>query len=54
MKGEDDMKEQMKELQKLKGIGEFLSRHLVESIYDTIAKVAIDWMKATITDFPIT
>jgi len=45
------MKEQMKELQKLKGIGEFLSRHLVESIYDTIAKVG---MKATIIDFPIT
>jgi predicted flap endonuclease-1-like 5' DNA nuclease len=34
------MKEQMKELQKLKGIGEVLSRHLVESSYDTIAKVA--------------
>ena len=32
------MKEQMKELQKLKGIGEVLSRHLVESSYDTIAK----------------
>ena len=34
------MKEQIKELQKLKGIGEVLSRHLVESSYDTIAKVA--------------
>jgi ERCC4-type nuclease len=33
------MKEQMKELQRLKGIGEVLSR-LVESSYDTIAKVA--------------
>ncbi len=34
------MKEQMKELQKLKGVGEVLSRRLVESSYDTIAKVA--------------
>ena len=34
------MKEQMKVLQKLKGIGEVLSRRLVESSYDTIAKVA--------------
>jgi predicted flap endonuclease-1-like 5' DNA nuclease len=34
------MKEQMKELQKLNGIGEVLSRRLVESSYDTIAKVA--------------
>jgi len=34
------MKEQMKELQKLKAIGEVLSRRLVESSYDTIAKVA--------------
>jgi len=34
------MKDQMKELQKLKGIGEVLSRRLVESSYDTIAKVA--------------
>lgn len=34
------MKEQMKELQKLKGIGEALSRRLVEASYDTIAKVA--------------
>jgi DNA uptake protein ComE-like DNA-binding protein len=33
------MKEQMEELQKLKGIGEVLSRRLVESSYDTIAKV---------------
>ena len=34
------MKEQMKELQKLKGIGEVLSKRLVEASYDTIAKVA--------------
>ena len=34
------MKNQMKELQKLKGIGEILSRRLVEASYDTIAKVA--------------
>ena len=34
------MKEQMKELQKLKGVGEVLSRRLVEASYDTIAKVA--------------
>ena len=34
------MKEQMKELQKLKGIEEVLSRRLVESSDDTIAKVA--------------
>ena len=34
------MKEQMKELQKLKGIGEVLSRRLIESSYDTIGKVA--------------
>lgn len=34
------MKEQMKDLQKLTGIGEVLSRRLVESSYDTIAKVA--------------
>jgi predicted flap endonuclease-1-like 5' DNA nuclease len=37
---EDAMKEQTKELQKLKGIGEVLSRRLVEASYDTIAKVA--------------
>jgi len=37
---EDAMKEQMEDLQKLKGIGEVLSRRLVESSYDTIAKVA--------------
>lgn len=30
----------MMELQKLKGIGEVLSRRLVEASYDTIAKVA--------------
>lgn len=34
------MSAQMKELQKLKGIGEVLSRRLIESSYDTIAKVA--------------
>jgi predicted flap endonuclease-1-like 5' DNA nuclease len=34
------MKKQMKELRKLKGIGEVLSKRLVESSYDTIAKVA--------------
>ena len=34
------MKNKMKELQKLKGIGEILSRRLVEASYDTIAKVA--------------
>jgi len=34
------MKKQMKELQKLKGIGAVLSQRLVESSYDTIAKVA--------------
>src|SRR6185369_16060312 len=37
---EDGMKNQMEELQKLKGIGEVLSRRLVEASYDTIAKVA--------------
>ena len=34
------MKKQMKELQQLKGIGKVLSQRLVESSYDTIAKVA--------------
>jgi predicted flap endonuclease-1-like 5' DNA nuclease len=34
------MKSNMKELQKLKGIGAVLSQRLVESSYDTIAKVA--------------
>lgn len=34
------MIEQMKELQKLNGIGKVLSRRLVEASYDTIAKVA--------------
>lgn len=34
------MKNEMKELQKLKGIGEVLARRLVEASYDTIAKVA--------------
>ena len=34
------MNKQLKELQQLKGIGEVLSRRLIESSYDTIAKVA--------------
>ena len=34
------MKKQMKELQKLNGIGTVLPQRLVESSYDTIAKVA--------------
>ncbi len=34
------MKSQLKELQELKGIGKVLSHRLVESSYDTIAKVA--------------
>lgn len=34
------MEKQMKELQELKGIGEILSRRLVEASYDTVAKVA--------------
>lgn len=34
------MKNQTKELQELKGIGKILSQRLVESSYDTIAKVA--------------
>jgi len=34
------MKTQMKELQQLKGIGQVLSLRLMESSYDTIAKVA--------------
>ena len=34
------MNNHTKELQKLKGIGEVLSRRLVEASYDTIAKVA--------------
>ncbi len=38
--GEDAMNKGMKELQKLKGIGEVLSRRLIESNYNTIAKVA--------------
>jgi predicted flap endonuclease-1-like 5' DNA nuclease len=37
---EDVMERQIKELQQLKGIGKVLSRRLVESSYDTIAKVA--------------
>jgi predicted flap endonuclease-1-like 5' DNA nuclease len=40
MRGTDAMKKQLKELQKLKGIGEVLSRRLVEASYDTVAKVA--------------
>jgi len=38
--GEDAMNTEMKELQKLKGIGEVLSRRLIEASYNTIAKVA--------------
>ncbi len=34
------MKQRMKELQKLKGVGEILSRRLVEAGHDTFAKVA--------------
>lgn len=34
------MNEQLKDLQKLKGIGEILSQRLVDASYDTIAKVA--------------
>jgi predicted flap endonuclease-1-like 5' DNA nuclease len=34
------MTKEMKELQKLKGIGEVLSRRLIEASYNTIAKVA--------------
>ena len=34
------MNKEMKELQKLKGIGEVLSRRLIEASYNTIAKVA--------------
>lgn len=34
------MEKQMKELQKLKGIGKVLSRRLVEASFDTIGKVA--------------
>jgi predicted flap endonuclease-1-like 5' DNA nuclease len=34
------MKDQMKELQKLKGVGEVLAQRLVEASYNTIAKVA--------------
>ncbi len=34
------MKNQMKDLQKLKGIGKILSRRLAEASYNTIAKVA--------------
>jgi predicted flap endonuclease-1-like 5' DNA nuclease len=37
---EDAMSKEMKELQKLKGIGEVLSRRLIEASYNTIAKVA--------------
>jgi predicted flap endonuclease-1-like 5' DNA nuclease len=37
---EDGMKEQMKELQKLKGVGEVLAQRLVQASYNTIAKVA--------------
>jgi predicted flap endonuclease-1-like 5' DNA nuclease len=34
------MQKQMKNLQRLEGIGEVMARRLVESSYDTIAKVA--------------
>jgi len=34
------MKEKIKELQSLKGIGDVLSRRLVESGHDTLAKIA--------------
>ena len=34
------MKNQLKELQQLVGIGEVLARRLIESSYDSIAKVA--------------
>ena len=34
------MNNKMKELKKLDGIGEVLSRRLIEASYDTIAKVA--------------
>jgi predicted flap endonuclease-1-like 5' DNA nuclease len=34
------MKNQLRELQQLKGIGGIISRRLVEASYDTIAKVA--------------
>ena len=34
------MKKEMDELQELKGIGEVLSRRLIEASYNTIAKVA--------------
>lgn len=34
------MKKEMKELQKLKGIGKLLSQRLVEASYSTIARVA--------------
>jgi hypothetical protein len=35
---ENAMKEHMKELQKVKGIGEVLSRRLVENSYDAVAQ----------------
>jgi hypothetical protein len=42
------MNKEMRELQKFKGIGEVLSRRLIEAIYNTIAKVAAaeeHWLK---------
>ena len=39
------MESQAKELQKLNGIGNILSHRLVESSYDTIAKVAAARLK---------
>ena len=35
------MKPKMKELQKIKGVGEVLSKRLVEAGYDTFAKIAV-------------
>ena len=43
--GEDTVEKQMKELQQLKGVGEVLARRLVESGYDSIAKVAAAQIK---------
>jgi predicted flap endonuclease-1-like 5' DNA nuclease len=37
---EDAVNKEMKELQRLKGIGKVLSRRLIEASYNTIAKVA--------------
>lgn len=40
MSGDGLMKKQLKELQQLDGIGEVLAQRLIESSYDSIAKVA--------------